>query len=1396
MRMLTTQQKVLASLALTTLTVAGLSLTLGCAELPQDINRVQPPYVDKALFDGSWYYKKTVVDTAPGNQWVTQGDGDWAVIERIRWRIEEDMLWGYRDWEYVPGSETQGYEGSDYYGSPVVAYAIKEHFDIRRSYNAQTGEETNVTEKNTERNWNERKYMVVDWAQNLAPTYGLINWTFGIPISDVTSSAYYVQEHELDNPDRARIGEDYIDVVGKYQVWPDFLGCWYQYYEAVDCGPGEIHVRQSFLKVDPANDYQTMPFPDAVDQVDDDGNYVRDANGKIKRIPIFERFGDYRLDRLTYNQDYGRTDSGVERRVNRFDIWQKSLNDDGTPIPYHLREPKPIVYYLNVEFPDDENMAPELREQYSAKKAAFDMGEAWNEPFREVVAMLRVMSREGVETVSRSQIEAELASGDVPEKMFEVRDNSCNLNTVKSYVADHPDLVQDLDLYLGQNAIASLSKADLPSACSILEAKTQGLEDAFTWQRHGDLRYNMLVWVAKHMEAGWLGLGPMYMDPISGRTVSSTAHVAGALMDTAVTSVMDYIDALNGLTTEQDVVTGQDVQNYMAQARQALHDEVKAGLDQRTVDEMNRRFRQLGDDSHALLKEISPSLAKTRLAQAKGTTVEQMVIGHDDWTSAEALSDPQAAQALDAHELVDLASPVRPYRLEMFQRRRAQELDKAKHTRDFSPAFYDVALLSTALELRDRPRPERWAMLRYAYFKAVITHEVGHNIGMRHNFAASMDPLNYVKGFWDIQVLPSDLSAARSQLADQGDNRVDKIDRCMAEALVHPDKGITTQDCLGANEMKYASIMDYTHYNPVGDFSGLGMYDKAFVYFIYGGILEAFDDGAVDTDVLCADGLCERYGRNEAMRQWIWQNDYKKIPHLFGDDVNNIYKRHYQRYHWGMTTTKQAEPERLVPYKACFDEFAYNLPECRMMDYGANQTEVMETEINRYKEYYYYTHYNRGRTNWGWWQNPVYSDTRILNRARQTYQYMYYFRAQDPEFFNKDVGQDYLQASIMGLNLYGEVLATPPNGRFLELDADGGMLVSSRRDGYWVVEPSNEWLGGTTSNLSNQGGSGVLVESGYFGDCDRAATTENRLIPLGAGRPFFFGYSSDYEDWLFRYVGSYFTKDAALRLLADPSSSFLPYMSGHGVASYDPKTYSVNYFRLFRPEVLKAYYGVISGDVSTYASVFRRHGESWQYEPRKLFDLDGNMPDYTPSEDTKLVWPSMAYNIPYSALLYGNALMSNLVDGEQDFAKLTKIAVKGQEDDIGDFDRIPMYDREGVKQKAEFVHPLTGVTFRALRQGEYPIGYMMVEEANRRLARWRAFQHCVDFPDDDTGLCECTYQSQAQANGSYTCPEREVIGCIDQDREYRAERAMELVERQVELINNVRLFHSVFEFNL
>jgi len=132
---------------------------------------------------------------------------------------------------------------------------------------------------------------------------------------------------------------------------------------------------------------------------------------------------------------------------------------------------------------------------------------------------------------------------------------------------------------------------------------------------------------------------------------------------------------------------------------------------------------------------------------------------------------------------------------------------------------------------------------------------------------------------------------------------------------------------------------------------------------------------------------------------------------------------------------------------------------------------------------------------------------------------------------------------------------------------------------------------------------------------------------------------------------------------------------------------------------------------------------------------------------------------------------------------------KGEQDDFAAFDTV------AADQKIEFVHPLTGITYRALNRGTRH-RYAMVKEAQRRKDRWQAYQHCVDDPSDATGVCECTYQSQEVRLGYYVCPPRFTEPCTPSDRTLSAEYALESLEKQVELMNNVRLFHNVFEYNL
>src|SRR5690242_11036143 len=164
-------------------------VALGCGEQEPAINRVGVNVVEKSLFEGSWYMARTVIDvdyegsalgTFPGDA-ASDSAQTFTAMPRIRWVIDKNYLFAYRDYELTqggdgqskaPGAPLQSDKPGDVMGQPVATFKIEKHFDIRRDYNPATGEELNViVENDTDRKWYERQYMRVDWSKNLLPGY-------------------------------------------------------------------------------------------------------------------------------------------------------------------------------------------------------------------------------------------------------------------------------------------------------------------------------------------------------------------------------------------------------------------------------------------------------------------------------------------------------------------------------------------------------------------------------------------------------------------------------------------------------------------------------------------------------------------------------------------------------------------------------------------------------------------------------------------------------------------------------------------------------------------------------------------------------------------------------------------------------------------------------------------------------------------------------------------------------------------------------------------------------------------------------------------------------------------------------------------------------------------------
>ncbi|MDA0713328.1 MAG: hypothetical protein O2897_05015, partial [bacterium] len=372
-------------------------LLVQSCDVTPDINQVKKGYLEKSQVEGEWLISSQVVDKPVNNASIFIGMQ--CGVDRGRFEITEDKLLVYRAYEKVPGTEGKNYGEQ----TLIAAFPIIKHFDIRRKYNDVNGVENNVIiENDVDRPWQERKNMRVDWSNNLVSDSECNEW-----IKTNTALQLPSSSNQMRDPYRVRISEDYMETTINAFAKPNANVC--NYIGDWNCAGAQVKIKFSFLKVKP-NDYEKGSYPDylpleygknkskqlcakgekdcenikalwlsqtsAGTEICDPSRHNID-DCKQYQIPVFSRFGYFRTERFYYDREKDFTLSGREQLINRWNIWQQSKTADGSVLPINDRIPKPIVYYLNVEFP------VELFE------ASQTIASEWNIAFSQTVAALK-----------------------------------------------------------------------------------------------------------------------------------------------------------------------------------------------------------------------------------------------------------------------------------------------------------------------------------------------------------------------------------------------------------------------------------------------------------------------------------------------------------------------------------------------------------------------------------------------------------------------------------------------------------------------------------------------------------------------------------------------------------------------------------------------------------------------------------------------------------------------------------------------------------------------------------------------------------------------------------------------------------------------------------------------
>ena len=187
------------------------------------------------------------------------------------------------------------------------------------------------------------------------------------------------------------------------------------------------------------------------------------------------------------------------------------------------------------------------------------MADQWNVPFTETVAYLQ-----GYKTADGKADITAWQSANNGTKMFQFRQNSCNVEGIKAYIRAQGDNRAALEEVVDRVAggMESIARGNIENVCAAIQfhqLNTLGYtldpkardEDgtpiplAFQWEKEGDLRYHFQNYVDPDQAGPW-GVAQFGTDPETGEYLSNAANYFGDAGDAITQREVDKLQWLNG----------------------------------------------------------------------------------------------------------------------------------------------------------------------------------------------------------------------------------------------------------------------------------------------------------------------------------------------------------------------------------------------------------------------------------------------------------------------------------------------------------------------------------------------------------------------------------------------------------------------------------------------------------------------------------------------------------------------------------------------------------------------------------------------------------------------------------------------------------------------------------
>jgi hypothetical protein len=1350
--------------AVAAVAIVGCSLGVGCAEERDPINRVQANALAKSFFvgeiadrtdDPEFYMRVTVVDVDSGagsDGLFTNSDAQPTM--RVRWEITEDLLIARLTYERIEGTDGKGARKTPD-GQAVAAYAIESHFDIKRNYSESTGEELNVVVENDEdRPWYAREHFRVDWSRNLMTaayeldTLSQLGIYYGVELEPI---AYYVNDPvHPDTPvfDRKR---GYFDVTHKVwakpqiikdEVWGDFPACWlYGSFPSTNCNPSEVTLRQSYLKI-VDTDYEPLEY---------DGTKM-------------DMFGLFTVDRFGYDRSYGVVDDRWHRFAARWNLWQRShadplvacntagttpigadphRDDDGNgtedeceavgrgsrcdavtgecTIPLRDRQLRTIPWHVNPGFPAD--LFDSTREQLAA----------WNDAVRVAVLAGRL-----AECRRTGEASCEATFG-WPARWSD-------------------DFVPP---------VGSASPAEVPQVfvlCHNPVSSELGDDPACgkdgTAPRIGDLRFNVLAVIQDpQIMAPW-GIMMDAEDPLTGEKIAGSVAEWGSVLDRAAASLADLVGLINGQLDPTTYIKGQAVSDWVAANKPKGPAEKQAGMAKSELDSRRAAFDPKILDKylsnapvakphrHPVAKRagrakflldsgrLGPgnTALSARLSALRGSAVEASLVSPEMLQAAgvDPSTAPSAAAVRRASPFDRLMNPT----LRATDRRARLTSNAARHACRYDAIEPDnlIGLARKVAKLFPAPgdpkdkgavNAHRKQILDYARAelnRGVMAHEIGHSMGLRHNFGASFDSLNYEPEYWQLRTGDG---AITTPCADGTQNGASCIGPRWRDPI--SDKEIDGE----IQRYSTSSVMDYPGEHSQ-DMLLPGKYDRAAVRFTYGNVVDVWAKKGVSVSGAGA-GKAQAYKLSAFTTspglfgvyyfppvsvsdpyQFIHYSQYQQEFGLIGgcaaDAASPLGTRceqsemdvaeyrdmadfaadpDYADYAWAVQP-RAVDPQGRVRrgYLFSSDEYADtgNVPSFSM-DSGADAYEQVRFLEQAYQNRYVLDAFRRNRVEFNSWDVTTRIQYRYLDKIQQIGKAFAFGAVLDGDpakpaaelLVDGNYGPLALAATT-GLDLFARILTRPEPGYYCPADICG----------------SGQPVGVTTELFAADP---VSLPDAFVYDF-RVALGDGRYLhnDFDYAQGYFWG---DYQT----QVGTYYDKIWATYYLSEAFDSFV---SNSKEDFYDSRYKNVSFATVFPEQVRRLYSALLTGDLDTFAPwvVVKNDPNDTPLGTLAYPTWHDAVDVGTRPATAKLADPNYGWNPQLYAMVWGSLYFPT--NWSSSWVHDARIAVLPNE--------LPDWPADEV---IRFSYPVTGLTYRAHRVGtETVLGQLREKGVAARMLAW------------------------------------------------------------------------------